>query len=280
MQDLLRSVSESYEHFTSGQKKVGDLFFREPIFLAFSSALEVGRRVNVSESTVIRWTQKLGYKGYTEFQQVVQRKLAEDRLEQTEQETRPPNADQSFLENLFDAEIASIVKLKQSMKEDVLLQAVDLISSANRIYVTSDFFDYGLAHWFAGWLDMTVGSTEMIFPSDRHYYSQLAKLGTGDILIAFVFPRYTKMVVETVQSAKERGAGVVLLTDSVKSPAVNFADISLTVDVSTNLNIDSYTAVHALLTSVMRFVYVKEHAKVKDNLAKLEAVYNDKNIFY
>ncbi|SDG70557.1 transcriptional regulator, RpiR family [Planococcus glaciei] len=280
MQDLLRSVSESYEHFSSGQKKVGDLFFREPIFLAFSSALEVGRRVNVSESTVIRWTQKLGYKGYAEFQQVVQRKLAEDRLEQSEQEARPPNADQSFLENLFDAEIASIVKLKQSMKEDVLLQAVDLISSANRIYVTSDFFDYGLAHWFAGWLDMTVGSTEMIFPSDRHYYSQLAKLEPGDILIAFVFPRYTKMVVETVQSAKDRGAGVVLLTDSSKSPAVNFADISLTVDVSTNLNIDSYTAVHALLTSVMRFVYVKEHAKVKENLARLEAVYNDKNIFY
>lgn len=280
MQDLLRSVSESYEHFSSGQKKVGDLFFREPIFLAFSSALEVGRRVNVSESTVIRWTQKLGYKGYAEFQQVVQRKLAEDRLEQSEQEARPPNADQSFLENLFDAEIASIVKLKQSMKEDVLLQAVDLISSANRIYVTSDFFDYGLAHWFAGWLDMTVGSTEMIFPSDRHYYSQLAKLEPGDILIAFVFPRYTKMVVETVQSAKDRGAGVVLLTDSSKSPAVNFADISLTVDVSTNLNIDSYTAVHALLTSVMRFVYVKEHTKVKENLARLEAVYNDKNVFY
>lgn len=280
MQDLLRSVSESYEHFSSGQKKVGDLFFREPIFLAFSSALEVGRRVSVSESTVIRWTQKLGYKGYAEFQQVVQRKLAEERLDQTEQEARPPNADQSFLENLFDAEIASIVKLKQAMKEDVLLQAVDLISSANRIYVTSDFFDYGLAHWFSGWLDMTVGSTEMIFPSDRPYYSQLAKMGPGDILIAFVFPRYTKMVMETVQSAKERGAEVVLLTDSTESPAIEYADISLTVDVSTNLNIDSYTAVHALLTSVMRFVYVKEHAKVKENLARLEGIYNQKKIFY
>jgi DNA-binding MurR/RpiR family transcriptional regulator len=277
MQDLLRSVSDAYKDFSTGQKKVGDLFFREPIFLAFSSALEVGKRVNVSESTVIRWTQKLGYKGYAEFQQVIQRKLAEERLEQ---ETREPGTDQSFLKNLLDAEIASIVKLKHLMNEDVLLQAVDLISSAKRIYVTSDFFDYGLAHWFSEWLDMTIGCTEMIFPSDRHYYRQMAKLEPGDILIAFVFPRYTKIAVETVQSAKKRGAEVVLLTDSSESPAAEYADISLTVAVNSNLNIDSYTAVHVLLTSIMRFVYVKEHAKVKENLARLETVYNEKNIFY
>ncbi|WKA58165.1 MurR/RpiR family transcriptional regulator [Planococcus shenhongbingii] len=280
MQDLLRSVSDAYKGFSTGQKKVGDLFFREPIFLAFSSALEVGRRVNVSESTVIRWTQKLGYKGYAEFQQVVQRKLAEERFEQAEQKTLEPNADQSFLENLLDAEITSIIKLKQSMNEDDLLQAVDLISSAKHLYIASDFFDYGLAHWFSGWLDMTIGSTEMIYPADGHYYSQLSKIGPGDTLIAFVFPRYTRMVVETVQSAKERGAKVILLTDSLESPALASADITIKVSLNTNLNIDSYTAVHALLTSIMRFVYVKEHAKVKENLARIEEVYKEKNIFY
>lgn len=279
MQDLLRSVSSSYSEFSSGQKKVGNLFFKEPIFLAFSSALEVGRRVNVSESTVIRWTQKLGYTGYAEFQQVVQRKLAEERLEKAEQKIPEPVADQSFLENLLDADISSIVNLKKTIKEDELLQVVDSISQADRIYVTGNFFDYGIAHWFSNWLNLALDHTEMMYASTGEYYTQLSKIGKGDLVIAFVFPRYTRAVIDTLKSAKSLGAEVVVLTDSEDSPALAYADHVLAVSVNTNLNIDSYTSVHALLTSIMRFVYVKEQAKVNDNLAKVEALYKERDIF-
>ena len=279
MQDLLRSISNFYPDFSSGQKKVGDLFFKEPIFLAFSTALEVGKRVNVSESTVIRWTQKLGYKGYAEFQQVVQRKLAEERLEKAEQKIPEPIADQSFLENLLDADILSIVKLKKSINEEKLLQVVDKISQADQIYVTGNFFDYGIAHWFANWLNLVLGHTETMYPSTGEYYTQLSKVEKGDLVIAFVFPRYTRVVIDTLRSVKAQGAEVIVLTDSKESPALAYADYALTVSVNSNLNIDSYTSVHALLTSIMRFVYVKEHANVNSNLAKVEAVYKDRNLF-
>lgn len=279
MQEILRKVSGAYKEFSAGQKKVGDLFVQEPIFLAFSSALEVGKRVNVSESTVIRWTQKLGYKGYAEFQQVIQRKLAEERLVQAEQELQQPEVDQSFLENLLDADILSIIKLKQLIDEEKLLQVVDMISSANRIYVTSNFFDFGLAHWFASWLDVTLGQAEMIVSSYGQYYSQLSKIREGDMVFAFAFPRYTHALIDTLETAKTHGAQVVVLTDSLDSPAGAHATLLLPVAINANLNIDSYTAVHALLTSIMRFVYVKEHAKVKENLAKIEEIYKEKNIF-
>ncbi len=279
MQDLLRSVSGSYPEFSAGQKKICDLFFKEPIFLAFSSALEVGKRVNVSESTVIRWTQKLGYKGYAEFQQVVQRKLAEERLEKADQKIPEPIADQSFLENLLDADILSIMKLKKSINEEKLLQVVDKISQANQIYVTGNFFDYGIAHWFANWLNLVLGRTETMYPSTGEYYTQLSKVKKGDLVIAFVFPRYTKLAIDTLKVVKAQGAEVVVLTDSEESPTLAYADYAFPVSVNSNLNIDSYTAVHALLTSIMRFVYVKEHAKVNENLAKVEKVYKDQNLF-
>jgi len=279
MQDLLRSVSDSYPEFSSGQKKVGDLFFKEPIFLAFSSALEVGRRVDVSESTVIRWTQKLGYKGYAEFQQIVQRKLAEERFEKAEQKVPEPVADQSFLENLLDAEILSIVKLKKSINEEELLQVVDKISQADRVYVTGNVFDYGIAHWFANWLNLALDHTEIMYPSTGEYYTQLSKLGKRDLVIAFVFPRYTRMVIDTLKNAKSQGADVIVLTDSAESPALAYADYVLTVSVNSTLSIDSYTPVHALLTSIMRFVYVKEQAKVNGNWAKAEIVYRERNLF-
>lgn len=279
MQDLLRNVSNSYKSFSSGQKKIGDLFFKEPIFLAFSSALEVGRKVNVSESTVIRWSQKLGYKGYAEFQHVLQRKLAEERFEQVEESDSPPAVEQSFLANLLDADIASIQQLKQSMDEEDLLQAVDVIGQARNIYVTSNFFDFGLAHFMTSWLNLTLDHAELMMHGDGQYYRQLSSMTSDDAVIAFVFPRYTKSVIDTLETAKRQGAKIVLITDSKDSPAHTYADIPLEVFVNSNLNIDSYTAVHALIASIMRFIYVKEHAKVKQNLAKVEAVYSEKEIF-
>ncbi|MBT2582746.1 MurR/RpiR family transcriptional regulator [Planococcus sp. ISL-109] len=279
MQDLLRNVSAFYKDFSSGQKKIADLFFREPIFLAFSPALEVGKRVNVSESTVIRWTQKLGYRGYTEFQHTLQRKLAEERLEKAQQERPATAVDQSFLENLLDADISSILKLKQTINEDNLLQVVDRISRAEQRYVTGNFFDFGLAEWFGGWLTSALGDTSMMQPGTAVYYRQMADLGPNDTVIAFAFPRYTRTIIETLEYARQRGAAVIVLTDREDSPAAKYAETVLTVSVNTNLNIDSYTAVHALLTSVMRFVYVKEHAKVKEKLAQLEAAYTDQDIF-
>ena len=279
MQDLLRSVSDSYSEFSSGQKKVGDLFFKEPIFLAFSSALEVGRRVNVSESTVIRWTQKLGYKGYAEFQHVVQRKLAEERLEKVEQKIVEPAAQQSFLMNLLDADISTIEKLKESINEKELLQVVDKISQADRIFVAGNFFDYGIAHWFSNWLNLALDHSEMLYPSTGEYYTQLSKMRKGDLVIAFVFPPYTKLVIAALKSAKAQGADVVVLTDSTESPALAYADCALAVSVNSSLNIDSYTSVHALLTSIMRFIYVKDQEKVNGNWAKAEEIYKERKLF-
>lgn len=275
----MRNVSNSYKGFSSGQKKIGDLFFKEPIFLAFSSALEVGRRVSVSESTVIRWSQKLGYRGYAEFQHVLQRKLAEERFEQVEESDTQPPVEQSFLGNLLDADIASIAQLKQTTDEDRLLQAVDYIGQARNIYVTSNFFDYGLAHSMTSWLNLTLDHAELLMQGEGRYYKQLSSLAPEDTLIAFVFPRYTKSVLDTLETAKERGVKIIVITDSSDSPAADYADISLEVFVNSNLNIDSYTAVHALIASIMRFIYVKEHAKVKSNLAKVEEIYMKKEIF-
>ena len=274
----MRNVSASYKEFSSGQKKIADLFFREPIFIAFSSALEVGKRVEVSESTVIRWTQKLGYKGYTEFQHTLQRKLAEERLNTARQE-QPAAADQSFLENLLDADITSILKLKETVNEENLLQAVDCISKSDKRYVTGNFFDFGLAEWFGGWLGSALGNTTMMQPGTAAYYGQIGELGPQDTVIAFAFPRYTRTLMDTLKQAKRKGATVIVLTDREDSPAAKHADLVLAVSVNANLNIDSYTAVHALLTSVMRFLYVKEHAKVKEKLAQLEAAYSDQDIF-
>ena len=280
VKELLHKIENSYKDFSAGQKRIADLFKDNQILLAFSSALDVGKKVEVSESTVIRFAQKLGFKGYAEFQHLVQQKLAEQRIKQVEDEETTIYSSPSILKNLLDADIKSISNLKESLQEDQLLQVVDLIGSAKKIYVTSNFFDFGLAHSLTHWLNMVLDSTELLMQGDVQYYHQLSKMTSEDVLFAFAFPRYTKNLMATLRLAKEQGTKIIVMTDSFDSPVTPLADEVLVVPVSTNLSIDSYTAVHALVTLIMRFIYVKEHEKVKANLIRIDDMYNRKGIFY
>ncbi|AJD89880.1 hypothetical protein JMA_05630 [Jeotgalibacillus malaysiensis] len=281
MQDILQKLENSYTKLSAGQKKVARLFFDNPSVIAFSSALEVGKMVDVSESTVIRLTQKIGYKGYPEAQQQIQRKLAEARFYADQREhAEDKSEDQAFLHSLLDADIANIEKLKQSLKEEDLLRVVDIISHAKKVYVTSNLFSYGLGHLFTQWMSMVLDNTEMLMQGDVQYYQQLSKMDESNVVIVLAFPRYTKNILETVKTAKSQGATVISITDSKDSPVAAHSDILLEAAMNANLKIDSFTAVVALLTSIMRFVSVKEHEKVSANLERVEKMYEEKEIFY
>ncbi len=106
----------------------------------------------------------------------MQKTLAEQRIEQVEDEDTTVYTSQSIVKNLLDADIKSISQLKESLQEEQLLQVVDLIGSAKKIYVTSNFFDFGLALSFTHWMNRVLDKTELLMQGDTEYYHQLSKL--------------------------------------------------------------------------------------------------------
>ena len=252
------------------------LFKEDPLFFAFHSAGEIGKKANVSESTVIRWTQKLGYKGFLAFQQVVQVKMAEEKIQQPQPAAQQ---EESFLASLFDEDTETISRLKKTLSEDQFMKAIDQISQARTIYITSDFYDYGIAHFFSHWLNILLSRCVLLMESDVNYYVQLSNVGKQDVVIALTFPRYTKSIIDILMTSKEQGASSIVITDTDESPASLLADVLLTVPINTSLNIDSYTAVLSLITSIMRFVSVQELESVSENLKRIEKLYEKKNVF-
>lgn len=280
MQELLQKLKDSYDQLSSGQKKVAKIFFEEPNKIAFSPAFEIGRHVDVSESTVIRLTQKLGYKGYTEVQEIVQKELSKERVLRQYQEMSSLSIEQSFVHRLMDADAENILKMKNNLDEKTFQRVVQLISNTEKVYITGSLFSFGIAHFFTQWMNMTLGNAELIIHGDVQYYQQLSKMTSNDVVIAIIFPRYMNSTLETVQYAKTLGAIVIAITDSELSPVCQYSDLLLKVPIHSTLKIDSYTAVLSLLTSMMRSVAVQDAKKVEENLKNIEKVYQHTNVFY
>lgn len=280
LKDLLQKLKESYNQLSYGQKKVAKVFFEEPNKIAFSPAFEIGKHVDVSESTVIRLTQKLGYKGYAEVQGIVQKDLAKERVLTQYKEVSNISNKQSFLHDLMQGDAENILQLQRTIREEDFLKAVQTISKARKIYITGNLLSYGLAHFFTQWLNMVLENTQLIIHGDGQYYHQLSMIQPEDVVIALIFPRYMKDTVETVKLSKGLGASVISITDSELSPVCVHSDIVLKVPINSSINIDSYTAVLSLITSIMRFVSVQDPIQVENKLKRIESIYHKTGVFY
>jgi DNA-binding MurR/RpiR family transcriptional regulator len=280
VEHLLKQLKYSYEELSFAQKKVAKVFFEEPKKIAFTSAFEIGRQVEVSESTVIRLTQKLGYKGYTEVQQLIQKELSKERVLQQHKEISSISNDQSIIKDLMKADMSNIQMMMQSLDEEKFIKSMKTLNDANKVYITGNLLSHGLAQFFTQWMNMILGNTELLTPGNVQYFNKLSQIDENSVLVAIIFPRYMKSTVETVEQCKNRGAQVIAITDSELSPVAKYTDLTLTVPIHSSIKIDSYTAVMSLLTSLMRCVSVENQDKAEINLKKIEEVYEQNGVFY
>ena len=74
--DLIR---QSDSKFSKSQRRIAEYITQHYDRAAFMTAAKLGRVVNVSESTVVRFASELGYEGYPEFQRAL-REIVKNRL--------------------------------------------------------------------------------------------------------------------------------------------------------------------------------------------------------
>ena len=77
--DILALIHENMDTFSKGQKRIANYILESYDKAAFMTASRLGKRVNVSESTVVRFAAELGYDGYPSMQRSLQ-KMIRNRL--------------------------------------------------------------------------------------------------------------------------------------------------------------------------------------------------------
>ena len=79
--DILAVIQENMNTFSKGQKRIANYILESYDKAAFMTASRLGKRVNVSESTVVRFAAELGYDGYPSMQKAMQETRAASQRE-------------------------------------------------------------------------------------------------------------------------------------------------------------------------------------------------------
>jgi DNA-binding MurR/RpiR family transcriptional regulator len=168
------------------------------------------------------------------------------------------------------------------------LAALDDVQRAARLLVASrplpvlglraaaplaGYFGYFAAKVHADVRVLDGGGTEVLDRLDQ------ARAAGADAMLAVVLPRYPRESLTVLGEARTAGLAVVVITDSVVSPAAELADVVLPAAVGTRLVFDLHTGPMAMAMVLLQAMCDADPEPAQRRLEEFEAKAGQRQIF-
>ena len=139
-QTLSAYIQARFDEFSRSQKDVAQYIVDHLDEVAFQTAEELARRANTSSSTVVRFSQALGFEGYPELQgsarEEYRRRVAERRRRRGAASSGPLfSLDQNEFETALAADHANVEETARKVSRSEVESAIDAIADAERLLV-------------------------------------------------------------------------------------------------------------------------------------------------
>ncbi|MFU0831339.1 MAG: hypothetical protein ACFWUC_00120 [Oscillospiraceae bacterium] len=278
MSDIYEIIANKMENMSKTQKKIADYILKHRSEISFIKIKDLAARVGVSEASIIRFGNFLGYSGYSElqhlFQDVTQKKLTvKERLEMSYEAYE--NKD---IGDVFHEEIAHLKYTLDNINNENFYQVIDEILAAKRIFIICGRSAYALGYFFQYYLKMILGETYLISHFDGNE-DQLISLGKNDLIIGLTFERYTKQTIQLVEYAYKKKAKIVAITDYMTSPIIRYSSCYLLAATKMSTYLDSFVAPLAVINTILTYIGKKKNKKIEQRTAEFEKMWSSMDIF-
>lgn len=245
------------------------------------TANKLGKEVEVSESTVVRFAAELGYDGYPHLQKAMQ-ELVRSKLTSLQriEVTRSRMRDDEVLDNIMAFDIANVRQTLDEMPRDVFYAAVDAIVSARRVYIFGAGSCRALANFIAYYLKMLLVDIHLIYTSsETEIFEEMLHIDERDAIIGVSFPRYSSKAVKALHFAHSRGAQVIAITDSPASPIADLATHLLLAHSDMATVVDSLVAPLSVINALIVAASLRKMDSVTQTLTELEELWDQYDVY-
>lgn len=247
--DVLQLMKNKFFKLSKSQKRISKYILDNYSKVAFMTAKELATITDVSESTVVRFANALGFKGYPEFIENLQENIKSKLT--TVERLELYNNNNNKIMNL---DIKNIKKAIKNNPEENVKNVVNQLSNSQTIYILGLRSSEILADYLTYYLDLITNDTVIKKINNQRIFDTLVKIDSKDTLVAIGFPRYSKMTLKALEYAESNNSTIVAITDSEVSPLTKFANFSLYADITMSSFIDSFVAPMSLINLlILRF---------------------------
>jgi len=278
--DLINQIQKEFPKLSKGQKLIAQYIIENYDKAAFMTASKLANKVGVSESTVVRFANALGFEGYPQLQkgleEIIKTKLTT--VQRVEMASEYSN-EGAILKKVLKADMDNIRTTLEKIDYDVFQQVVDRVCSAERIYIVGLRSSTALADYLGFYLNLILDNVKIVSHGISNMFEQMLRISEKDLVIGIGFPRYSIQTLDVLTYAKEQGSTVVGITDSLLSPLANIADYPLIAKSNMASFVDSLVAPLSLINALIVAVGMREKDEITEYFNKLEGIWEKYNIY-
>jgi DNA-binding MurR/RpiR family transcriptional regulator len=275
-------IQRRWDTLSSSQRRFAKLVMDDPQIVAVNSAGAVSRRLGVATSTVVRAAMALGYDGYPDLQEAVQRQVFARsnllaRLEATERTAA--NSPLGAVRSTFTADIDALQLTLSELDTKRLNKLVSALIRARRVYVFGLGVSYAPAYIMATGLRQLGRDARLSTGAVSDIADELHGATAEDMLLTIAMPRYPARTVQALEFAKRRRMRRGAITDNAASPLAARADHVLYVRQAEFRYFQSAVPTLSAVNALLAGIAVALNGAAHSSLALMDQEWRDSDAF-
>lgn len=253
---VAESIRRGMAECSPAERKVARVLLSSYPSAGFETVAKLAARAGVSGPTVLRFANRLGYRGFPEFQQALRDDLDERSASPiTLYDRRADAATEGGSSALARASAITVDTLHRTfagVASGEFDRAVALLCEPRgRLFVAGGRFSGLLARFLAQHLQLLRPGVHLLPDDDAGRAEAVSGLRRGDTVVLFDYRRYEESSSRLALAAKARRASVLLFTDAWLSPIAGDADVVLPSETGSPSAFDAMTPVLGLVEAVI-----------------------------
>jgi len=247
-----------------------------------ASITALAKAAGVSSPVAVRLVQKLGFKGYPDFQAALRGEVEEALVSPLAKHDRWTGGapDAHILNRFADAVLGNLQATLSQIDPGEFDRAAALLADpARKVYAVGGRITHATADYLVTHLGLIRGRVTLIDDAATDWPPALLDLAPGDVLVAFDIRRYENAVLNLVEMAAGEGAEVVLFTDQWVSPASAHATLRFAAHVEAPSAWDSTSVLTVLVETLLAAVQGLTRDETRQRMTRLEGLFAKSRLF-
>lgn len=216
------------EELSVNEKKIADFILNNAALIRDYSSQNLAASVGVSQSSIIKFSQKLNYRGFTDLKLAIHESVVKSESGEPPNETVRVVEEQvdSVPKQLYTVKNEALITTMELNDEERLLSAVKILERSKRIQIVALGTGSLVARNFASML-IQVGKSVIAEVDTYIQLSSVATLGKGDAVVVISFSGQSPKMIQITQQARKAGVSIISLTNYSANPIRSLADVQL-----------------------------------------------------
>jgi DNA-binding MurR/RpiR family transcriptional regulator len=272
-QTLSAYISSRFDEFSRSQKDVAQYVVDHLDEVAFHTAEELARRASTSSSTVVRFSQALGFEGFPELQEAAREEYRHhhrrfNAAPANGLETAAPlfSLDQSAFEQAIAADHLNVEDTARRVSRSEVEAAIEAIAGADKLLIAGTDQMAFFASYLRHLLMLLDVRAEIAASPSQEALSRLGRIDENTLVIGLSAGRPHPLVVRAMKIARHRKAATLAITDATLSEVSKLAERTLYYSSNSPAFVRSHVGLLSVLQALAFGLYARDAASYDDRI--------------